>query len=126
MSMITNKKKAVKQITDSEIIEIAKKCIEHLDEKKAEDVSLLDLRGVNTYLDFFIICNGNSRMHCRSLAKEVERFFSNVEMKSRLSPDYDSEWIVLDYSEIVIHIFTADMREYFDLERLWADAEKIV
>jgi ribosome-associated protein len=123
---MTNRKKAAKQLTDGQIIEIAKECIEHLNEKKAEHLSLLDLRGVNSYLDFFIICSGNSKMHCRSLAKETERFFSNVDMTSRLSPDYDSEWIVLDYSEIVIHVFTDEMREYFDLERLWADAEKIV
>jgi ribosome-associated protein len=111
---------------DKRIIEIASECCDLLIEKKGEKISLLDLRKVNSFLDYFIICTGNSRVHGRSLAREVERFFSSVPFKVRSIGDLSSDWIILDYNEIVVHIFTEEMRSYYDLDRLWSDAERIV
>ena len=112
-------------MNDERIIEIARQCRDLLSEKKGENVSLLDLRKVNSFLDYFILCTGNSRIHGRSLAKEVERFFASIPYKGRSISDLSSDWIILDYNEIVVHIFTEEMRSYYDLDRLWSDAEKI-
>lgn len=116
--------KKVADKKDNHMIEIGKKCLGFLDEKKAENPVFMDLRKVNTYLNFFIIATGNSKIHCRSLARELERFAIAEGLKMYGTPDYNSEWIIIDFGEIIAHIFTEDMRGFYQLERLWADAEK--
>ena len=112
-------------ITEKEIVEIIKKCALTLDSKKGIDIVVMDLRNVNSYLDYFIIATGNSRIHCRSMAREVEKFIHDQGLRSRNRPDYDSGWIILDFNELIVHIFTQEMREYYQLEKLWGDAKKI-
>ncbi len=113
------------KLSDADIIEISRKCARVLDEKKGSDIIILDLRDVNSYLDYFIITTGNSRIHCRALARELERFGHSEELRQRNKPDYDSGWIILDFNELIIHIFTQEMREYYQLEKLWGDAARI-
>ena len=113
-----------KKGADKAIIELGKKCLAFLDEKKAENPVFMDLRKVNTYLDFFLIATGNSKIHCRALARDLERFAIAEGLKMNGNPDYNSEWIIIDFGEIIAHIFTDEMRSYYQLERLWADAEK--
>lgn len=113
-----------KKGADKAIIELGKRCLVFLDEKKAENTVFMDLRKVNTYLDFFLIATGNSKIHCRALARELERFAISEGLKMNGNPDYNSEWIIIDFGEIIAHIFTDEMRSYYQLERLWADAEK--
>ena len=96
-----------------------------LNEKKGCDIVALDLRRVNSYLEFFIIATGNSRIHCRALAREIESFADVRGVRCRNKPDYESEWVVLDFDEIVIHIFTKEVRDYYQLEKLWRDADRI-
>ena len=112
-------------LNDTDIIEIARGCAELLDGKKARESVLLDLRGVNSYLDYFIITTGNSQVHCKSLARDVMQYFNSRGLNEHSRPDLNSGWIVLDYSEIIIHIFTEEMRLYYRLEKLWADAAVI-
>ena len=108
-----------------EIVEIAKSCARVLDEKKAMNSILMDLRKINSYLDYFIITTGNSQIHCKSLAKEIRNHLISKGLKERNKPDTSSGWIVLDFNEIIVHIFTEDMKEYYQLDKLWADAESI-
>jgi ribosome-associated protein len=96
-----------------------------LEEKKGTDIVIMDLRGVNGYLDYFLITTGNSRVHCRALARELERFVNTQDLSQRNKPDYESGWIILDFNELIVHIFTQEMREYYQLEKLWGDAKKI-
>jgi ribosome-associated protein len=113
-----------KKEADKVIIDLGKKCLNFLDEKKAENPVFMDLRKINTYLDFFIIATGNSKIHCRALERDLERFAIAEGLKMYGSPDYNSEWIIIDFGEIIAHIFTDEMRSYYQLERLWADADK--
>lgn len=113
-----------KKGADKAIIELGQKCLNFLDEKKAENPVFMDLRKVNTYLDYFLIATGNSKIHCRALARDLERFAISEGLKMFGNPDYNSEWIIIDFGEIIAHIFTEDMRSYYQLERLWADADK--
>jgi len=108
---------------ESDIVGFARECVKILEEKKSENVLLLDLRKVNSYLDYFVISTGNSLIHCRSLAKEVKKLFAKNGLKERNKSSLDSGWIILDYSEIIVHIFIQEMRDYYSLERLWGDAE---
>jgi len=109
----------------AQIVRIAKECARLLDEKKARDICVMDLMRVNSYLDYFIIATGNSAIHCRALAREAQGYLRSIGLHERAKPSLESPWIVLDYSEIVIHIFTQEMRDYYQLEKLWADAERI-
>jgi ribosome-associated protein len=114
-----------KIIDDAKILNLAGECGKLLINKKAKDVLLIDLKKVNSYLDFFIIATGNSFIHCRTLAKEVQRFFKITKFAERTKTRLDSGWIALDYSEIVVHIFVQELRDYYQLEKLWADADFI-
>jgi ribosome-associated protein len=117
--------KAKKTITDDAILEVARAAARLLDGKKAEDVLLIDLSKINSYLDYFVIASANSLIHGRALAREAQNFFRTEGFPERSKAHLDSPWIALDYHEIVVHIFTREMREYYQLERLWADAESI-
>jgi ribosome-associated protein len=114
-----------KKIDDKMLISYAKGCRDMIIDKKGEKVSLLDLRGVSSYLDYFLICTGTSRTHLRSLAKETQRYFAEQSLISRGITDLSSDWIILDYSEIVVHLFTEETRAYYDLDKLWSDAKKM-
>lgn len=111
-----------KLITEDEVIEISRQCARKIVEKKGNDVLIIDLKDVNSYLDYFVISTGNSQIHCNALAREIQKYFKDVGLKGRSKPQLDTGWIALDYNEIVIHIFTQEMRNYYQLERLWADA----
>jgi ribosome-associated protein len=113
------------EITDSDLIDLLRKSGLLLSEKKGLDVVMMDLREVNSYLDYFLIVTGNSRIHCRALAREMERFIHSQGLRQRNRPDYESGWIILDFSELIVHVFTSEMREYYQLEKLWGDARRI-
>ena len=114
-----------KELREQKIITLSKGCAEALSNKKAEDIKIMDLRKVNSYLDFFILATGNSLVHCAGLVKEVQKFFHENSFSGRGKPGADSGWQILDYDELIIHIFTKELREYYQLERLWGDAEFI-
>jgi len=102
---------------------IGRECMEVFDQKKGENPVFMDLRSVNTYLDFFLIVTGNSNLHSRSLAREAAGFLAGKGLKEKGKPDYNSEWIILDHGDLIVHIFSEDARSYYNLEKLWADAE---
>jgi ribosome-associated protein len=116
---------AKNRMDETAIIDLARRCARVLGEKKADDIVLLNLMGVNSFLDYFLIATANSIIHARALAREVQRFFGEHGIRERNRPLMDSPWIVLDYSEIVVHIFTREGREFYQLERLWEDAEPL-
>ncbi len=110
---------------DPEVLSLMKGCKKVLDDTKAIDIVFLDLRGVNSYLDYFLICTGNSILHCKALAREVHKYFLDRGRKERSRTATNSPWIVLDFNDIIVHIFTKETREFYQLERLWADARQI-
>jgi ribosome-associated protein len=107
------------------MLSFARECRDILAGKKAEDILLIDLRAVSTYLDFFLICTASSRIQARALAKEIRRFMLENAVTAAVTPDMESEWIVLDFGYLVVHVFTHESRQYYNLEKLWADAERL-
>ena len=107
--------------TDELVPFIAKK----LSDKKAEQIVILDLKGITTMADYFIICNGVSDAHVKSLADEVaEKTREEYSEKPWRQEGLDTRrWIVLDYVNIVVHIFKEDTREFYSLEKMWNDAK---
>ncbi|OHD64770.1 MAG: ribosome silencing factor [Spirochaetes bacterium RBG_13_51_14] len=113
------------KVEEQEIVDISRECAQVLSEKKGLDIVIMDLRCVNSYLDYFLIATGNSRIHCRSMARDAEKFIHSKGLRQRNKPDYESGWIILDFNELIVHIFTHELREYYQLERLWGDATEI-
>lgn len=115
----------IKTQVDSQLL--AETIIAGMQENKAEEITLLDLRNIeNAVSDFFVICSGNSTTHVdgivSSLTKETQK--SIGEKPWHQEGVRGSEWVLLDYVNVVAHIFYKDAREYYDLEDLWADAIK--
>lgn len=106
----------------SDIVEITRRCARLLGDRKGADIVIIDLREVNSYLDYFLIATGNSRVHCRAMARELEKFMRENGRRALNNPDLESGWIILDFSELIVHIFTEEMRGYYQLEKLWGDA----
>ena len=88
---------------------------------------ILDLQGISTFTDFFVICSGTSEPHLKAIAGEIE---------TRLKTDHDmrpisidgfpaSQWIVLDYMQVIVHVFRQEKREFYSLEDLWGDAPRV-
>lgn len=106
-----------------ETIELAKNIVKALDEKKAEDIKLIRISELTVLADYFIIANGTSNTHVRALAEEAEYATEQLGVKPRNIEGRSTGWILLDYGEIVVHVFTPQDRDYYGLERLWKDGD---
>ena len=106
--------------------EIAYEVAKMLDSKKGMQVRLLKIDKVSTLADYFIICTGTSNTHVRTLCDIAEDTLEKLgENKLGREGHRGNTWELLDYGAIVVHIFTEDAREFYSLERLWADAENV-
>lgn len=96
-------------------------------DKKAEDIVALDLRGISSFTDFFIICSGTSEPHLKAIAGELHDRLKQEHGVNPLAVDGfpTSQWIVADYTDVVVHIFHHDKRSYYSLEDLWSDAPRL-
>ena len=95
-------------------------------EKKAVNPVILDLKKFQTFTDYFIIVSGTSNKHAQALADSVKEFNKKSKFPLLGEEGYrDGKWILLDYGEVIIHIFDEELREFYDIEGLWLEAEKI-
>ncbi len=95
--------------------------------KKAQKVVVLDMRSVASFCDYFVITSGTSLRHTNAIAQAVQQDLEKAGIKtlSKLAPNDESGWIVLDYAGVVAHVFYKPMREFYSLERLWSDAKRV-
>ena len=101
-------------------------CIHALDQKKAEHLRLLDVGEISPITDFFIIATGTSNPHLRALGDRIVETLKGLGMDAVVSGVGDqSGWVVVDAYDFMVHLFTAEMREYFNLEGLWKDGNLI-
>ena len=100
--------------------------IKGIDDVKGDDIQLLDLRGIeNTVCDYFIICSGNSNTQVNAITGSVQKLVSK-ELKDKpwhVEGQNNSEWILMDYVNVVVHVFQNHVREFYDIESLWGDAK---
>ena len=95
-------------------------------DKKAEQVHVLDLRKGSAFTDFFIIATGNNIRQVQAIADGIEEALKKTDVRPALVEGYSrAEWILLDYFDFIVHVFTPATREFYALERLWGDAERI-
>jgi len=94
--------------------------------KQAADVTILDVHDLIVITDYFVIASGETDRQVKTILEEVERAVRDLgEKPIRREGDADSRWVLLDYIDVVVHVFAREEREYYDLERLWRDAPRL-
>ena len=107
--------------------ETAKLCAKYADDKKAQDIVILDVRGLSPITDYFVICTASSTPHLRAVQSEIDDMMI-VEHDQRprwRETNPESQWLLLDYSDVMVHIFTQEKRDFYSLEELWGDAKRV-
>ena len=100
--------------------------VQGIEDIKGQNISLLDLRNIeNTVCDYFIICNGNSNTQVNAIVSSVQKNVSkNIREKPyQIEGIENAEWVLMDYVNVVVHVFQKHKREYYDIENLWGDAK---
>ena len=101
-------------------------CARVASENKARDVLVLDMRGVTPLYDYFVLATGSSRRQIHSIAEEVDAALrAEGDTRRSIEGYQSSKWVVQDYGDVVVHVFDPDMRSYYALEELWADAPRV-
>jgi ribosome-associated protein len=113
----------VEHMTEQEKLELI---IKTLDSKRGEDIQAIKIADLTILADYFVIVNGTSNTHARTLADEVEFVLSQKGIEpERREADTGNTWIILDYADIIVHVFYKDTRNFYKLEGLWADGEQM-
>jgi ribosome-associated protein len=108
-----------------EILEKAQACAQFSDEKKAKDIVVLELIGLTDIADYFVLATGTSERHVKTIAESVETGMKEAGVKPFLLEGYDEgRWVIIDYQNVIVHVFTESLRELYDLESLWIEAKR--
>ena len=107
-------------------LELAKKAANILDNKKAMEISVIGIRDISVLADYFVICTASSSTHVKTLTDAVEAAADDVgEPVLRREGHRSGSWVLLDYGCVIVHVFQDEARKFYDLERLWSDAEVV-
>ena len=110
-------------MTSLETAELAAKA---LCERKGVDVKVLQIRDISSIADYFVIATGSSTTHVKSLADNVEYRLDQENIgASHIEGHHSDSWILMDYVDVIVHVFSAEAREYYSLERLWEDGQQV-
>ena len=109
-------------------LELARHVVDVVEDRKAEDIVLLDLRPDTVIADFFVIASGNSERQLRALMdyvkEDVKENLGHIAFSTAGTPD--SGWIVIDYGDVVVHLFSETQRDYYDIEGLWSKSGNVL
>ncbi|PJZ69616.1 ribosome silencing factor [Leptospira perolatii] len=98
-------------------------------DKKCEEITILNLESVNSYLSYFVICTVNSSVQANAVAREIKKALKSFKLPhketDKTGASASSGWTLLDYGDFIVHIMTPEKREFYNLDRLWRDAERI-
>jgi ribosome-associated protein len=98
-----------------------------LEEKKGEDIILIDIHEISDFADYFVICSGTSDRMLKALADDVsERLRNEMKIHARIEGESDSGWILVDLGNIIVHLFSPDRRDYYRLEDLWSKGKVLL
>lgn len=110
----------------SKSIEMVKAAVKALEEKKAEDIKVLDITGVSIIADYFIIANGMNSNQIQAMRNAVdEELFKAGYEERQIEGNSQSSWILMDYNDIIVHVFSKEDRLFYDLERIWRDGKEV-
>lgn len=107
-------------------LELATEAVKILDDKKALNLKMIGIKDISILADYFVLATGTSNTHVKSLADEVEFKLKQLGVNPEHVEGYRSNsWVILDYGSVIVHVFTAESRQFYDLDRLWQDGEAI-
>ena len=110
-----------------EAIEVARLAVEIASDKQAGDIVLLDARGVCSYADYFVLCTAETERQTRAVYEEVSQKLKNQGIvPHHYEGTLDSGWLLLDYGDVIMHIFSPAERDYYQFDRLWSDASPVL
>lgn len=116
----------MEKLTAQEIKKMAGLAILALEDKKAEDIRVIDISEVSVLADYFLIASGKNRSQLQAMADEVEEKLGRAGYPMKQSEGYDNaNWILLDFGDIIVHLFDQENRLFYDLERIWRDGKMI-
>jgi ribosome-associated protein len=106
---------------------LAALCAEYAANKKAENIVAIDLRGISSFTDFFVICSGTSEPHLKAIAGEIQdRLRQDHGVRPQGVDGYPlSQWVIVDLGDVLVHIFHQEKRAFYGLEDLWGDAPRL-
>jgi len=123
---MSNEKEITKKMTKQSLPQSVKIAVKSSQAKKGEDIVVLRLSEISSFTDFFIIINGNSGRQNIAIYENIEQELKKLKIKPlSIEGKENAEWILMDYGNFVVHIFSKKAREYYSLEKLWGDAPKI-
>ena len=106
--------------------QIALKCARIANRMKANDITVLNVKRIFDLADYFVITSATSKLHARSIAREIETELDKMKITPLGIEGFETaSWILLDYTDVVVHIFLEETRQFYDLEMLWGDARRI-
>lgn len=121
--MIFHTNTIMAELTTEQKIEVIVKA---LDSKRAEDIQAIKIGDLTIIADYFIIADGTSNIHTKALAEEVEFKMTQLGIEPSRTEGYQGQtWIVLDYGDVVVHVFYKETRDHYNLERLWSDGTSV-
>ncbi len=106
--------------------EIAIACAKIADEKKAQDIIILDVEKISSITDYFVICSAINERQLHAIADEIEKQLKKLSVTKFGMEGYrEAKWVLIDYGDLIVHIFDKEIRNYYDLELLWGDAPNV-
>ncbi len=107
-------------------LEMTKEIAKILDNKKAIDIKAIKVRDISSLADYFVIAAGSSSTQVKALADEVEYKLKQIQVSpEHIEGHRSNSWILIDYGNVIVHVFSKEAREFYDLERLWQDGENL-
>ncbi|MDD5657831.1 MAG: ribosome silencing factor [Elusimicrobia bacterium] len=107
-------------------LETACRCARAADSRKAENILVLDVRGISMVTDYFVIASGFAEPHLKAIRDEVEKQLRDDGVRPRgIDGVPHSHWVVMDYVDVLVHIFSKERRDFYCLEQLWGDAQRV-
>jgi ribosome-associated protein len=120
------RKTAAERDEEQLLFESVQAAVTAAEEKKAREVRVLRLAEITSFTDYFIICSGNSSRQVQAIADEVTAQLKKRSVRPLSTEGYaNAEWILIDYGPFIVHVFSDASRRFYDLERLWRDAERV-
>ena len=109
-----------------ELLEIVKKAVGALEDKKAEDITVIDISEVSSIADYFIIANGSNVNQLAAMQDAVDEVFYKSGLNAKqIEGNKNSTWILIDYNDVIVHLFDKEDRLFYDLERIWKDGKVV-
>ena len=110
----------------NQALEMARVAYQALDEKKGEDIRVIDISGISVIGDYFVITNGTSDSQVRALVENVEEKMHKAGYAAKETEGHRSgAWVLIDFSDVIVHIFDRENRQFYNLERIWNDGKRI-